>query len=108
MALTRNFRETIMARARSDAAFREAMLTEAVDRLLAGEIDVCKAMLRDYINATLGFNELAKQTGQSSKSLHRMLSVSGNPTMKHLTVLLQVVQKHEGVSLSVNATHEAA
>lgn len=47
MALTRNFRETIMARARSDAAFREAMLIEAVDRLLAGEVDVCKAMLRD-------------------------------------------------------------
>ena len=50
MALTREFKETVQARARTDLEFRKALLKEAVDAMLAGEVDVGKAVLRDYIN----------------------------------------------------------
>ena len=55
MALTRDFKATVKARAERDVAFREALLTEAVEQLIAGEVEVGKAVLRDYINATVGF-----------------------------------------------------
>jgi DNA-binding phage protein len=35
-------------------------------------------MLRELVNATLGFEQLAKQTDLPSKSLRRMLSPKGN------------------------------
>lgn len=49
MALTREFKETVQARARTDLEFREALLKEAIDAMLAGEMDLGKAVLRDYI-----------------------------------------------------------
>jgi hypothetical protein len=51
MALTKEFKDTVMTRAERDSAFREALLKEAFERLLDGELDVGKAMLRDYIDA---------------------------------------------------------
>lgn len=84
MALTRSFKETVKARAERDSAFRDALLTEAVDQLLAGDIETGKAVLRDYINATIGFERLAQETGTSSKSLMRMLGPTGNPTATNL------------------------
>src|SRR6478736_4078090 len=78
MPLTREFKVTVKARAERDAAFREALLTEAVELLLAGEVETGKAILRDYINATIGFERLAKKTGTPPKSLMRMLSPTGN------------------------------
>ena len=69
MPITRKFRETVWARAQDDARFRAAMLTEAVNELLAGDLEAGKAMLRDYVNATLTFDGLAKETGKPSKSL---------------------------------------
>jgi hypothetical protein len=73
MALTRSFKETVKARAERDPDFREALLTEAVAELLAGDLEVGKAVLRDYINATIGFEKLARKTGTPTKSLMRML-----------------------------------
>src|SRR5204862_464403 len=84
MALTRSFKDTVKARAERDPAFRDALLTEAVDQFLAGDLDTGKAVLRDYINATIGFERLAQETGSSSKSLMRMLSPTGNPTASNL------------------------
>ena len=60
MALTRDFRVTIKARAERDPAFRKELLREGVECLLAGDIDTGKTILRDYINATLGFVDLAQ------------------------------------------------
>ncbi len=59
MALTRDFKETIQARVERDPAFREELLKEGVEYLLSGDVDTGKAVLRDYINATIGFDELA-------------------------------------------------
>ncbi len=101
MALTRSFKETVKARAERDVAFRDALLTEAVDQLLAGDIETGKAVLRDYINATIGFERLAQETGTSSKSLMRMLGPTGNPTATNLFGVLRTVQKASGVQLSV-------
>src|SRR3990172_7123980 len=79
MPITRKFRTTILNRAASDAGFRRQMLTEAVNELLAGDLEAGKAMLRDYINATITFQQLAKKLKKSDKSVHRMLGPRGNP-----------------------------
>jgi hypothetical protein len=39
---------------------------------LTGYVDTGKAALRDYINATIGFDGLGKATDRSPKSLMRM------------------------------------
>lgn len=103
MALTRSFKDTIKARAERDPAFRDALLTEAVEQFLAGDLDTGKAVLRDYINATIGFERVAEETGTSSKSLMRMLGPTGNPTASNLFGVLHIVQKAAGVQLSVSA-----
>jgi hypothetical protein len=107
MALTRDFRRTIQARAKKDAAYRKAMLTEAVDSFLSGDLEVGKAMLRDYINATIGFEALGGHVGKPSKSLHRMLSPAGNPKTSNLFEILRFLQQNEGVELFVTARHHA-
>lgn len=103
MALTRDFKETVRARAEHDPAFREAMLTEAVEQLIAGELETGKAVLRDYINATLGFEELAKATGMPPKSLMRMLGPKGNPRASNLLSVLGELQRVSGLHLAVAA-----
>ncbi len=59
MALTRDFKETIQARAARDPAFRRELLREGIQCLLSGDLDTGKTVLRDYINATVGFEELS-------------------------------------------------
>lgn len=108
MALTRSFKDTVKARAERDPAFRDALLTEAVDQFLAGDLETGKAVLRDYINATIGFERLAEETGSSSKSLMRMLSPTGNPTASNLFSVLSTVQKAAGVHLAVAASRRAS
>ena len=108
MPLTRDFKETVKARALRDPAFRDALLTEAVESFLAGELDVGKAVLRDYIHATIGFERLAAETGSSSKSLMRMLSATGNPTAGNLFAILGTVQKAAGLRLAVTAGRKNA
>ena len=108
MALTRDFRETVLARARKDRAFRQAMLTEAVNELLTGDLEAGKAMLRDYINATITFDRLAAEMDKPSKSLQRMLGPRGNPTAENIFALIQALQRTERVHLRVNAAKKAA
>lgn len=97
MALTREFRETTYARAQCDAAFRKALLTEAVNAHLGGDEATGKAVLRDVINATIGFEELATAVRKPSKSLHRMLGPRGNPNMANFFAILRVLQERVGV-----------
>ncbi len=101
MALTKEFKETVQARARRDAAFRRGLLTEALDCFLAGEFDEGKLLLRDYINATIGFEELARLTDKTPKSLMRMLSAGGNPRADNLFSIVSSLQETEGVRLTV-------
>ena len=103
MALTRSFKDTVKARAERDPAFRDALLTEVVDQFLADDRKTGKAVMRDHIDATIGFERLAEETGSSSKSLTRMLSPSGNPTASNLFSVLSTVQRAAGVHLAAKA-----
>ena len=105
MALTKDFKITIRARAQRDADFRQALLIEAVNSLLAGEVDIAKLLLRDYINATIAFEPLAKRINKNSKSLQRMFSASGNPTAQSLFSVISVLQEAEGIKLTVSLAH---
>jgi DNA-binding phage protein len=101
MALTREFKDTVKARAARDPNFREALLIEAAEQLLAGDLETGKAVLRDYINATVGFERLARETGTPSKSLMRMLGPKGNPRASNLLAVLGKLQRVSGVHLAV-------
>ena len=99
MGLTRRFRETVVARVEREPRFARALLDESLTLFLNGEPDTAKLLLRDLINATLGFEELARRTGKPSKSLHRMLSDSGNPTMASLSAILVALKKSLNVEI---------
>ncbi len=103
MPLTREFKATVQARAARDATFREALLVEAVEMLLAGDLDTGKAMLRDYINATVGFEKLGVATKTSPKSLMRMFGPRGNPQARNLFAVIRQLQKRTGVKFEVRA-----
>lgn len=108
MALTRAFRETVVARATSDRRFRQAMLTEAINELLSGDVEAGKFLLRDHINATLTFDGLATALGKPSKSLQRMFGPRGNPTAENIFAVLKVLQEKEHLQLEVKVGRKAA
>lgn len=103
MALTRSFKQTIAARARRDPRFRQALFTEAINAYLAGDMAEGKAMLRDLVNATVGFEGLAAEIHKPSKSLHRMLAPRGNPSTDNFFTIVSALQKTTRVKLRVTA-----
>lgn len=103
MALTRDFRLTVKARAEKDAAFRAALYREAVQAIVDGDLATGKALLRDFINATLGFAPLARRLALPEKSLMRMLGPKGNPRAANLVAVLGLLGTESGVSLAVRA-----
>jgi DNA-binding phage protein len=103
VALTRDFKLTVAARAQRDPKFRQALFTEPIDAYLAGDTRTGKAVLRDVVNATIGFEGLAAEVKKSSKSLHRMLAPHGNPTAENLFGIVKVLQKKTHVRLRVRA-----
>jgi hypothetical protein len=105
MALTRDFKETILARARRDGRFREALFTEAINAYLTGNTTTGKAILRDLVNATVGFEGLAAEIKKPSKSLHRMLAPHGNPSTDNFFGIVSALQKKTRVRLRVTARH---
>jgi DNA-binding phage protein len=102
MPLTRSFKEIVKERVERDPKFRAALLTEAVEQLLSGDLDVGKAVLRDYINATVGFERLARETGTPAKSLMRMFGPKGNPRADNLFAVINRLQKASGIRLGVS------
>ena len=102
MALTRDFKDTVRARAERDPEFRVALLQEALDAVLDADLETGKVLLRDYVNATLGFEKLGAQLHKSPKSLMRMLSEQGNPRADNFFTLIARLKAHEGVTFSVH------
>ncbi len=92
MALTREYRTTVLERIKRDTEFAKAIYAEALDALLNGETAEGLSMLRDLVHAQISFKELAVQTGFDEKSLHRMLSRRGNPTAKTLGRITSAIQ----------------
>ena len=101
MAITREFRATLLERAQKDAEFRKAILKEGIDALLAGDLETGKAMLRDYINMAVGFGRLAEAAHIPAKSLMRMFGPKGNPRADNLFQIIHHLQAHEGIHLEV-------
>jgi DNA-binding phage protein len=106
MALTRDFRMTVQARVKRDPTFRQRLLSEAIESLLAGEVALGKELLRDYINATVGFPKLAGHTKIHAKTLHQMFGPRGNPTAAKLFRIVAFLQQSEGVRFRVHPGRE--
>jgi len=102
MALTREFKDTVAARVQRDPRFREALFTEA-NAYLGGDTGTGKSILRDLVNATVGFEELASVLKKPSKSLHRMLAPHGNPSTENFFGIVNALQKKTRVRLHVTA-----
>jgi DNA-binding phage protein len=107
MPLTRDFRETVAKRARSDAAFRAALVEEAAQNILDGDVETALSQLRDVVNATMGFDALAVGTGLPKTSLMRMLGPNGNPRADNLGAILKALGRHTGLHFVVHAEPEA-
>ena len=101
MPLSRAFKDTVVSRMQRDPAYRQALLAEAAQAMLGGDVDTGKALLRDYVHGTIGFQALGSATGASPKSLMRMLGPRGNPTARNLMAVVAHLQSAAGVRLRV-------
>jgi DNA-binding phage protein len=99
MALTRDFKEIVAARVQKDPAFAQALLDEAITLFINGEPDSAKLVLRDLVNSTVGFEALAQEIQKPAKSLHRMLSQSGNPTMSNISAVFAAIKRNLNVEV---------
>jgi len=101
----KSFKELVQVRIKSDPAFSDVLLREAIDQFLAGDVETGKSILRDYIKATIGFEKLGDAVDTSSKSLIRMFGPKGNPQAKNLFGVIGHLQKQAGVKLHVLPEH---
>jgi DNA-binding phage protein len=91
MALTRDYKETVVERIRHDPKFARALFAGAVEMFLAGETAEALSRLRDLVHAEITFKELARQTGLGEKTLHRLLNRNGNPTARNLGLIVRSI-----------------
>ena len=103
MPLTKLFKDTVKARIERDPAFAAALFKEALSAFFEGDTALGKALLRDLVNSTIGFEGLAHALNKPSKSLHRMLAPSGNPTMENFFQVIHVIQRNEGINIELHA-----
>lgn len=107
MTLTRDFKQTVVERVTRDPDFAKALLDEAATLFLSGEPDAARVILRDLVNATVGFEHLAELTHKPSKSLHRMLSAKGNPSMDNLATIFGAIRDWLKVTFDVRVVEAA-
>lgn len=107
MALTRNFKQTVIERIERDPEFAKALLDEAATLFLSGEPETARLILRDLVNATVGFEHLAVLIDKPSKSLHRMLSPKGNPSMDNLAAIFDAIRARLNVGIEVHTVELA-
>lgn len=103
MPLTKDFRETVKARADRDPEFRAGLYQEAVQSMVDGDLGTAKILLRDFINATVGFAQLGRRVGTPEKSLMRMFGPNGNPRAENLVAVVAALKEVCGLSLTVHA-----
>jgi DNA-binding phage protein len=101
MTPTRSFKELVQKNIADDSEFGIALLREALDCMIAGDVDTGKSVLRDYIKATVGFEKLGQEIGTQPKSLIRMFGPKGNPQAKNLFNIVSYLQKQAGTELHV-------
>jgi DNA-binding phage protein len=103
MARSKKFKDLVQQHIKADKKFAQALLREGIDALLSGDVETGKALLRDTIKATVGFERLAQATGAPAKSLIRMFGPRGNPQAKNLFAVIGYLQKQAGLQLRVAA-----
>jgi DNA-binding phage protein len=101
MALTRRFNDLVQQQVASDRAYGHVLLREGIDAMLVGDLDTGRAILRDYVKATVGFEKLGEATGMSAKSLIRTLGPRGDPRARNLFGIIGYPQRQAGVELHV-------
>lgn len=104
MGQTRAVKETVLQRAKTNPEFRAALIGEALELIGENDVQTAKALIRDYVLASIGFEALAKEVGKKPESIKRMLSASGNPTINNMAALLSSLSQHEGIRLHVETT----
>jgi DNA-binding phage protein len=97
---TQPFKDLVERRIARDREFATALLREAVEAMLAGDLKTAKTALRDYIKATIGFEELGEATATAPKSLIRMFGPRGNPQARNLFGVIGYLQKRAGVNFT--------
>lgn len=108
MALSRSYSETVKSRADSDPGFRAALLSEAMEALNVGDADLGKALIRNYINATIGFEQLATAVSMDPKNLMRMFGPRGNPRLANLSAVLRELTRREAAHFKVEVERLAS
>jgi len=106
MIVQGSVKELAQRRICRDPEFGTALLCEGIETMLAGEIEIGKEILRNYIKATVGFEKLSKATDMPAKSLSRMFGPRGNPQARNLLGVISYLQKQAAVQLHV--THGPA
>lgn len=96
-------RESVKSRIRTDEAFGSALFSEAIEVLLADDLVTAKSVLFDYIDATIGFEELSVQSTFTVETLREMFGPEGDPRAGELFRVLGVLQQHQGIQLEVVA-----
>ena len=104
---TLSYAYTLKAAAETNPAIADHLFEDAIQALLAGEVDEGRILLRTHINATIGFAALAELTGKNAKSLMRMLGPDGNPTANNLFEIIGRLGEAEGVRIEAKVTRTA-
>jgi hypothetical protein len=71
MPLTKLFKDTAKARIERDPAFAAALFEEALSAFFEGDTALGKALLRELVNSTIGFEGLAQALKKPSESKAR-------------------------------------
>jgi DNA-binding phage protein len=103
MPRAKKFSDLVEHHVRTDQKFAEVLLREGIDAMLSGDLETGKVLLRDYIKATVGFEQLATATGAPAKSLIRMFGPRGNPQARNLFNVISFLQRKAGLHLHVAA-----
>lgn len=104
MGRTQAVKETILQRAKANPKFRAALIGEALESIAENDVQTAKALIRDYVLASIGFEALAKDMGKKPESIKRMLSAKGNPTINNMAAVISSLTQHEGIELHVQTT----
>lgn len=64
-------------------------------------LDTGKSMIRNYINATVGFPALSRAVNTPPESLMRMFGPKGNPSAANLFGVIAALQNREGIHFTL-------
>ena len=103
MLITRDYKISLRERVKSDPKFAASLMNEAVSALVHGEPELARTLLRELVNASVGFDTLAAELGKPDKSIKRMLAQNGNPTMNNMTNILMILQKKLKLDVEVKS-----